>query len=136
MVVFADISFMVQRDSFLPAWSLRTELSVIYRGGSGRGREAEWGEPTQDEAKELNAVLPGGQSWSDLRGGPWRMEEELILRLCRAGPGGTGLLLHTDDKLESACKTPNTGTFCLALEIFKKIISKLTSCQRLKIRRL
>lgn len=51
---------------------------------------AEWGEPMQDEVKELNAVLTGSQSWSGLQEGPWRMEEELNLRLCRAGVGGGG----------------------------------------------
>lgn len=51
---------------------------------------AEWGEPMQDEVKELNAVLTGSQSWSGLRECPWRMEEELNLRLCRAGVGGCG----------------------------------------------
>lgn len=60
--------------------------------GEDQGEEgwAEWGEPMQDEVKELNAVLTGSQRWSGLREGPWRMEEELNLRLCRAGAGGGG----------------------------------------------
>ena len=108
--------------------------------GEDQGEEAwaKWGEPTQDEVKELNAVLTGSQSCSGLREGPWRMEEELILRLCRAG--GEQDYSNIQVTSWSLLAKPEIQAHFVWLWnwffFFFLIISKLISRRRLKIRRL
>ena len=110
--------------------------------GEDQGEEAwaKWGEPTQDEVKELNAVLTGSQSCSGLREGPWRTEEELILRLCRAGAGGEQDYSNIQVTSWSLLAKPEIQAHFVWLWnwffFFFLIISKLISRRRLKIRRL